>query len=92
MKFVNYFLFTALFLTTVVQFGCVSFNLTPRAERLVDAKDYSGAIKVYQSIVESHPGTVKARKAQLAIGKLYIDHLNQPEKGTDAYEAIIAEA
>lgn len=92
MKFVNYFLFTSLFLITVVQFGCVSFNLTHEAERLVNAKDYSGAIKVYQSIVESHPGTVNARKAQLAIGKLYIDHLNQPEKGIDAYEVIIAEA
>ncbi len=92
MKFVNYFLFTTLFLITVLQFGCVSFNLTHRAERLVNAKDYSGAIEVYQSIVESHPGTVNARKAQLAIGKIYIEHLNQPEKGIDAYEAIIAEA
>lgn len=92
MKFVNYFLFTTLFLITVVQFGCVSFDLTHRVERLVDAKDYSSAIEIYQSIVEIHPGTVKARKAQLAIGKLYIENLNQPEKGIDAYEAIIAEA
>ncbi len=92
MKFANNFLFTTLFLIITVQFGCVSLNQTHRAEKLVNAKDYSGAIEVYQSIVESHPGTVNARKAQLAIGKLYIEHLNQPEKGIDAYEAIIAEA
>ena len=62
------------------------------AEKLVEAKDYSGAIEVYQSIINTKPGTANARKAQLAIGILYIEHMNQSDKGIDAYEAIIAEA
>ncbi len=62
-----------------------------KAEKLVDAQDYRGAIDAYQSIIDSKPGTVDARAAQLAIGELYIAHINQPEQGTKAYQAVIAE-
>ena len=36
------------------------------AENLVAAKDYSGAIETYQSIVDSKPNSADARAAQLA--------------------------
>lgn len=92
MKFINYCLLITLVLITILQIGCLSRSVMHSAEKLVEAKDYSGAIEVYQSIINTKPGTANARKAQLAIGKLYIEHMNQSDKGIDAYEAVIAEA
>lgn len=92
MKFVNYFLFTVIILITVILFGCLSRGIMDSAEKLVEAKDYSGAIEVYQGIVETKPDTTDARVAQIAIGKLYIEHMNQPENGMKAYEAVITDA
>ncbi len=79
-------------LLTLPQFGCLGGGAARNAEKLVEAKDYRGAIEIYQSIADSKPGTVEAREAQLAIGKLSIERLNQPAAGVKAYEAIIAEA
>ncbi len=91
MKFINYCLLITFILGTVVQIGCLSGGAMSAADKLVEAKDYRGAIEVYQSVVDSKPGTTDARKAQLAIGKLYIEKMNQPSQGVKAYEAIIAE-
>ncbi len=90
-KYMKYCLLITLVLITILQIGCLSGGVMHSAEKLVDAKDYSGAIEVYQSIINTKPGTANARKAQLAIGKLYIEDMNQPDKGIDAYEAVIAE-
>ena len=92
MKSINYCSLITYVLITILQIGCLSGGAMHRAEKLVEAKDYSGAIEVYQSIINTKPGTANARKAQLAIGKLYIEDINQSDKGIDAYEAIIAEA
>lgn len=92
MKSINCCLLTMLILGTVAKIGCLSGGAMSSADKLVEAKDYSGAIETYQSIVANKPGTAKARKAQLAIGKLYIEHLNQPDKGIETYEAVIAHA
>ena len=92
MKFVNYFLSTTIILITVLQIGCLSRGVMVRAEKLVQAKDYSGAIEVYQSIVDTKAGTADARTAQLAIGRLYIEHMNQPEHGIKTYVALITDA
>ena len=92
MKFINYCLLTTFIFVTFVQIGCLSGGAMGTADKLVEAKDYRGAIEVYQSVVDSKPGTTDARKAQLAIGELNIEHMNQPAKGVQAYETIIAEA
>ena len=92
MKYVNACLFTTFILITVLQIGCLSTGVMGKAEKLVEAQDYQEAIEVYQSIVDSKPGTAAARAAQLAIGELYIVHINQPERGIKTYQAIIAEA
>lgn len=92
MKFIKYCLLITYVLITILQIGCLAGGVIPRAEKLIEAKDYNGAIEVYQNIVNTKPGTANARKAQLAIGKLYIEHMNQFEKGIDTYEAVIAEA
>ncbi len=92
MKFINYCLLTTFILVTVVQIGCLSGGAMGTADKLVEAKDYRGAIEVYQSVVDTKPGTPDARKAQLAIGKLKIEKMNQPAQGVKAYESIIAEA
>ncbi len=92
MKYVNYCLLIAFLFISIAQVGCLSGSATGTAEKLVEAKDYRGAVEVYQSVVDTEPGTKEARKAQLAIGKLYIEKMNQPDAGIKAYEAVIADA
>ena len=73
--------------------GCIGGSGAIRnAETLVEAKDYRGAIAAYQSIVDTKPGTPEARQAQLAIGKLSIERMNQPAVGIKAYQAVISDA
>jgi tetratricopeptide (TPR) repeat protein len=92
MKFVNYCLLTAFVIITVAQIGCLSGGALGTAEKLVEVKDYRGAIETYQSVVDTKPGTPDARKAQLAIGKLNIEKMNRPAQGIKAYEVVIAES
>ncbi len=92
MKYVNYFLLAALIVISAGQMGCLSGNALDNADKLVEAKDYRGALEAYQGIVDTNPGTVEARKAQLAIGKLNVERMNQPAKGIKVYNSIIAEA
>ena len=92
MKYVNCILIAALVLVSLGQMGCLSGNALNSADQLVEAKDYRGALDAYQSIVDTNPGTEDARKAQLAIGKLNIERMNQPAKGVQSYQAIIADA
>ena len=73
--------------------GCLGGGGAIRnAEKLEEAKDYRGAITAYQSIVDTKPGTPEARQAQLAIGKLSIERMNQPAVGVKAYQAVISDA
>lgn len=91
MKIVNYSLLIIVMMLTITQIGCLSGGAMGTAEQLVEAKDYRGAIDVYQGIIDSKPGTPEAQEARLAMGKLYIKRMNQPAQGIKAYEAIIAE-
>lgn len=80
-------------LCVVLLAGCLGGSGAIRnAEKLVEAKDYRGAIAAYQSIVDTKPGTPEARQAQLAIGKLSIERMNQPAVGVKAYQAVISAA
>ncbi len=92
MKFVNSCVFIIYVFISLMQFGCLSVSVMNSAKKLVEAKDYRGAIEVYQSIVDTKPGTADARVAQLAIGEIYIKHIDQPEHGLKVYEALIAGA
>lgn len=92
MKYVNYMLVGTLIIVALGQMGCLSGNALNNANKLEEAKDYRGALEAYQVIVDENPGSEDARKAQLAIGKLNIEHMNQPARGIQVYNAIITEA
>ncbi|MBI1925247.1 tetratricopeptide repeat protein [Candidatus Poribacteria bacterium] len=86
--------FGAVILTAIIiiaQYACMSSG-TKQAEKLIEEKDYQGAIDVYQGGVQSKPGTPDARRAQLAIGKLYIEKMNKPEPGVQAYQEVTSAA
>ncbi len=92
MKYVNYCLLTALLLLSMTQVGCLSGNALSTGDKLVETKDYRGALEAYQNVVDTNPGTLEARKAKLAIAELNIERMNRPQEGVKAYESIIAEA
>ena len=85
--------YLALLLCVALLAGCIGGSGAIRnAETLVAAKDYRGAIEAYQGIVDTKPGTPEARQAQIAIGKLSIERMNQPAVGVKAYQAVISDA
>ena len=89
-KSIRYCPLVAIILVALIQISCVSGGALRTAEKLAEQKDYPGAITAYQSIIDTQPGTPEALQAQLAIGKLSIDRMNQPAEGIKAYEAVIA--
>ncbi len=91
-KSMRYGSLVAIVLVALIQISCVPGSSLRSAEKLAEQKDYPGAIAAYQSIVDAQPGTPEALQAQIAIGKLSIDRMNQPAEGIKAYEAVIAAA
>ena len=91
-KSMKYSLLIAIILVAGVQIGCVAGGGLRAAEKLAAEKDYRGALEAYQTIVDTKPGTPEALKAQVAIGELLIEQMNQPAEGIKAYEAVIAAA
>ena len=91
-KSMRYGSLVAIVLVALIQISCVPGNSLRSAEKLAEQKDYPGAIAAYQSIVDAQPGTPEALQAQIAIGKLSIDRMDQPAEGIKAYEAVIAAA
>ena len=73
----------------ITQYACLSTGTHRLAEQRVREKDYQGAIDIYQSVIDEKPGTSEARRAQLAIGKLHIDKMDQPEVGVRMYQNLI---
>lgn len=71
--------------------GCVTTSELQRAERLVERGRYEDAIKLYQSIIETKPGTDEARKAKLEIGDVYFKKMNQTDKGVQVYLEVARE-
>jgi len=62
------------------------------AEELATKGDYEGAIAVYQQTIKADPSSSDARKAQLAIAALYIDKMNKPQEGLNAYQKVVEDA
>ncbi len=63
--------------------------LLKQGELLVGVKDYEAAIFNYQKIVEFYAGDILADDAYFALGELYRNVLNEPEKAKEHYEKII---
>ena len=91
-KSMKYCALIAILLMAASQIGCLPGSALSKADKLAEDKDYYGAIEAYQNIVDMQPGTPDALEAQLAIGKLSIDQMNQPTKGIKAYQGVIAAA
>ena len=72
------------------QSACLSTNTHKLAEQRAQERDYQGAVDIYQTVIDTKPGTSSARRAQLAIGELHIDKMNQPKAGVRRYQDLIA--
>ena len=76
----------------MTQYACVASSPQKIAGQRVQEKDYQGAADVYQTIIDSNPGTPAARQAQLSIAKLYVEKMNRPQQGIQIYQELIATA
>ena len=74
----------------ITQYACFSTNTYKLAEQRVQEQDYQGAVDIYQAVIDEKPGTSDARKAQLAIGELHINKMDQPAVGVRMYQNLIA--
>jgi len=63
--------------------------LLKQGELLVSIKDYEAAKFNYQKIVEFYASDILADDAYFALGELYRNVLNEPEKAKELYEKII---
>ena len=79
-------------ITMLTQYACLATNTQRQAEKLAYEKDYQGAIDTYQGVITSKAGTPEAYRAQLGLARLYIDKMNQPQRGVKAYQDLIAAA
>ena len=76
----------------ITQYACFSTNTYKLAEQRVQERDYQGAVDIYQAVIDEKPGTSDARKAQLAIGELHINKMDQPAVGVRMYQNLITSA
>lgn len=83
---------SVLFLVGITQAACLSTNTHRLAEQRIQEGDYQGAVDLYQAVIDEKPETSAGRKAQLALGKLHIDNMNQPKIGVRVYQDLIATA
>ena len=79
-------------ITMLTQYACLATSTQRQAEKLAHEKDYQGAIDTYQGVITSKAGTAEAYRAQLGLARLYIDKMNQPQRGVKAYQDLIAAA
>ena len=92
MKTIRHIIFILIAVIAVTQYACVASNTQKLAEKHLQDQDYQGAIDVYQTLVDSKPETPESRQAQLAIAKLHIEKMNQPQQGVQIYQNLIAAA
>ncbi len=92
MKAVRYNILTLIVGIAMTQYACVASSPQQAAGKHIQEKDYRGAVEVYQTVVDSSPGTPEAHQAQLSIARLYIDKMNQPQQGIQIYQDLIAAA
>ncbi|MBT3268923.1 tetratricopeptide repeat protein [Candidatus Poribacteria bacterium] len=60
-----------------------------QAAKLADAGQYEQALASYEQTVAAKPGTVDARKAQLAIAQIQIADLGDPVSGLATYQSVV---
>ena len=92
MKTVRHNILTLIAVVAVTQYACVASNTQRLAEKHLQEKDYRSAVEIYQTVVNSKPETPEARQGQLSIAKLYIEKMDQPQKGIQIYQDLIAAA
>ena len=92
MKTIRYDIVTLIIVIAMTQYACVVSSPQRLAGKRVQEKDYQGAIEVYQTVIDSKPGTPEAHQAQLSIAKLYIEKMDQPQQGVQIYQDLIAAA
>ena len=90
MKTTKYDTIALIIVITMTQYACVASSPQRLAEKRLQEKDYQGAIEVYQTVIDSKPETLEARQAQLSIAKLYIEKMDQPQRGLQIYQGLIA--
>lgn len=54
-----------------------------------EADYFQSAIKSYQYVMSQYPGSTMACEAGVAIGKVYLDGLNDPKQAEDAYRSFL---
>ena len=59
------------------------------ARRFHDPDYFNSAIKSYQYTASQYPGTSMARESAFAVGKVYLEGLNDSEQAADAYRAFL---
>ena len=92
MRFLNHCSLILFCLVIVSLAACITRGVSNKIDKLIEAKDYHGAIEVYQTVVNTKPGTSEAREAQLEMAKLYIKKLNKPDQGVKLYKEVFASA
>ncbi|MCE2393846.1 tetratricopeptide repeat protein [Candidatus Poribacteria bacterium] len=92
MKTIRYDIVTLITVIAITQYACIASSPQRLAGKRLQEKDYQGAIEVYQTVVDSKPGTPEARQVQLSIAKLYIEKMDQPQQGVQIYQDLIAAA
>ncbi len=84
--------FLPLAVVVITQCACVSKSVDKQTHQLIQEKDYRGAVDIYQSVIDTKPGTPQARQARLGLAKLYSEKMNQPEQGVKVYQDLLASA
>lgn len=94
MKFIRCCLTIFVGMLLFMAFGCLPSMTSGigQAKKLVTAKDYQGAIDIYQNVIETKSGTGQARQAQLEMGELYLKTMQRPEQGIAVYKDLIAQS
>ena len=79
-----------LIVVSITQSACMSKSIDEQIHQRIEETDYWGAVDLYQSVIDSNPGTIEARQAQLGLAKLYIEKMYQPRQGIKIYQDILA--
>ena len=92
MKVARFNIFLLVTMLVITQSACLPKGTQQHAEKLIQEKNYQGAIDVYQAVIGAKPETPEAREAQLGIAKLYVEKMNRRQEGLKMYQDLIAAA
>jgi TolA-binding protein len=63
--------------------------LYAQGEQALEKKDYAAAIRTFHSVVENHPKSPLASKAQYAIGWIYEQEMSLPDSAIASYQKLV---